>query len=52
MQPYDTSNSYILFSTAVLSPEWYCGIVKEFESYLALLLWSDEILERLEIVEY
>ena len=24
MQPYDTSNSYILFSTAVLSPEWYC----------------------------
>ena len=24
MQPYDTSNSYALFSTAVLSPEWYC----------------------------
>ena len=24
MQPYDTSNSYILFSTTVLSPEWYC----------------------------
>ena len=24
MQPYDTFNSYILFSTAVLSPERYC----------------------------
>ena len=24
MQPYDTSNSYFLFSTAVQSPEYYC----------------------------